>query len=1155
MKRIILYIAFSFTTIDAQEVKNYTPNIIPPAPSVNNLMKFEEVPVSHYTGVPDISIPIYSMATGLSNVSINLSLKYHSLNLKPEDRAGEAGIGWSLFAGGTISRTVIDLPDEIETISISGNSPKRKYGIYLDEMSENVLPANRNYTKKFIEAVLASPTSNYLPLDNDNYRKLLYEAMYQNRFDTSYDLYQYSFLNYSGRFIVVKNNGVLTPVLLDKNNLKITCAYSSDLINSFEITDESGNKFVFNMKEASHTSYFSYSQNILGGDNINSGYNSPYTSSYHLSSIRNSHDQLFVLLNYYPEKEISIASLSKINRDYEIPLTFNQDQLPSANSALPKIEESTSSKINTKTRSLKEIIVIDKGKIAFEYDYGRLDSNYEGSLIGNLPRLKEIKIFDSNSHLIESNIFFHGYNNGYNSSRLNLNSVKKYDKDGNMMSGYNLEYYPYKLEMTEDEWKYIKCNDAGYSYRDECVRAGQLKVMTLPTKGKIELDYEVNTYTHQPDSENFSPNTVEITNFDDNEFNWDPSSSHTNFTNFNSGYKYAFELTGTMKVSFALNLDDIMQGNYQWNLILYKREGNNYIPIRSVGPGFDSSGNSNVTYELDPAILDPGIYYFKLDKYSPGSVPNFSVWVNSFYKVRNMNNYKFLLGGGIRVKTIKYFEGDNNFFTSPSKMTEYKYESPQDSKKSSGALVFPKPMYSYEDLYTYKFFYYSIPDNPNYYTGNNVIRTTSKHNFLNVQKTKGGDIGYQFVVQSESGNGKTLYKFTSPIDYPNLSLPSFRSPFLPAENYDFRRGNILNKKVYKENDTNPINEEIFEYEETVVKSMPTGIGLRFTGTAYYDEFLYGSVFNTYEEYKNAHDSPSIIVNGQMMINQPYRPYCITQTKDSYSFIAYYLKNDIIGKTNLKKHEIINYFPNQTPLKTTKLYQYNSYDYPTMITETHPEGNTIITSNKYAHEKNNTRLINANMIGLPLEVTVTEKVTPLSAETLVSKSETRYDDASHLFPSSAISYNLHSGNASTQVTFDQYDLKGNILQYTAKDGVPTSIIWGYNGTQPIAKIEGALYNNIKNNPLIIAIINASNSDAANPATENNLITALDALRNDINFKNFQMATYTYDLLIGVTSITPPSGIREIYKYDTANRLEKIVDEEGKILKEYQYNYKP
>jgi YD repeat-containing protein len=122
--------------------------------------------------------------------------------------------------------------------------------------------------------------------------------------------------------------------------------------------------------------------------------------------------------------------------------------------------------------------------------------------------------------------------------------------------------------------------------------------------------------------------------------------------------------------------------------------------------------------------------------------------------------------------------------------------------------------------------------------------------------------------------------------------------------------------------------------------------------------------------------------------------------------------------------------------------------------------------------------------------------------------------------------------------------------------PTVIIWGYNQTQPIAKIEGAKYEDIKTVQVLLDAITASDTDATQDtaSSEQSLLTALDSLRINSSFSNYIITTYTYDPLIGVTSITPPSGVREIYKYDSANRLQSVVDVNGKILKEYQYNYK-
>ena len=207
------------------------------------------------------------------------------------------------------------------------------------------------------------------------------------------------------------------------------------------------------------------------------------------------------------------------------------------------------------------------------------------------------------------------------------------------------------------------------------------------------------------------------------------------------------------------------------------------------------------------------------------------------------------------------------------------------------------------------------------------------------------------------------------------------------------------------------------------------------------------------------------------------------------------------------------------------------------------------------------MISKNMIGIPLETTTTQTIGN-NTQTL-SRKEVIYPPAlptsqtgNLMLPTSVLSYDLQNTTApSTEVTYDTYDEKGNLQQYTAKDGVSTTIIWGYNKTQPIARIVGVKLSDISQS-LIDSIVNASNNDAqtGTDASEQSLISALDLFRNNSALATYQISTYTYDPLIGVTSITPSSGIREIYKYDTANRLAKVIDVNGKVLKEYQYNYK-
>lgn len=158
----------------------------------------------------------------------------------------------------------------------------------------------------------------------------------------------------------------------------------------------------------------------------------------------------------------------------------------------------------------------------------------------------------------------------------------------------------------------------------------------------------------------------------------------------------------------------------------------------------------------------------------------------------------------------------------------------------------------------------------------------------------------------------------------------------------------------------------------------------------------------------------------------------------------------------------------------------------------------------------------------------------------------------LLTSSFSTNNYTQAEVIDDIKYDQYDSKGNLQQYTTKDGISTSIIWGYKKTQPIAKIVGATYAQVQS--LVTNIINNSDADV-DIDTEQKLIKSLDSLRKDSNLSHYQVTTYTYDPLIGMTSVTPPSGIRESYRYNSINKLEKIVDINGNIVKDYNYHYTP
>lgn len=1131
-----------------QEGKNYIPEITPPSPTVNALMKFEEVPVSNYTGIPDISIPITNIETGLRNAPMNVSLKYHIYNAKPEEKASEVGAGWSLFAGGTIARTVLGGPDDKLVTYTPGG--KRKIGIYFDENTN--VDIQKNHFHHIIDGV------NYIA-GNYNLNEQVYEAYYLNRYDTQYDLYQYNFSNYTGRFIIKKNNfNELYIEKLDKNNLKIEVNYTSNFEPiSFTITDESGNIYLFDVLESSTTGTFSDSQGAYGDNYTNfSTYTgaTPYNSAFLLSTIKNSHRDSKVLLKYTLPQSIVSNDISHFQRNYNMSsYSENSLEISQNKSVLPRINELIVSNIITNTRKLSEIEIINKAKINFEYELGREDTNYTGAQnASKLSKLKSIKIRANDASKNEKYELNYSYKTTHNIKRLFLNSIdKKYETNTNdvLDGNYELEYYesPFLGELTLDNWRFSKCIgdvSGGFTYANECVSVGLLKSLKNPTKGKAEFIYEPNTYSYIPETTTSqSSHAEELTNFDDNELNWDVVNSMVVFNTFSYNIKkYAFTINGIQAMQVSIFRETSQIDQYPWQIRILKKNGNNYDEVGGFGTAFLASGETlpNIYY----LNATPGEYYFELTKASGSNAPNFNASFNIFYKTKNMHNYKYLFGGGVRIQSIEYFANQNNI---SDKKMNYSYHNLSDYKKSTGALVFPKPVFSYTSNYKamlqYNFGSLNSLVTADFSTN---IKYSSNKNFLPVQKTKGGDIGYQFVSVYEMNKGKTIYQYTSPIDYPNLYTQASLPPFNSVPNYDFERGNLKNKKIYN-NTGNLLSENKFFYSSSSTNNK-TGAKFNFVSDSHVGEFLYGGTFNFYSEFAASNSGVAL--------------YLGTETNQ---ILSMYVQQELSGNTYLIKEEQIEYFTNQNPITTITDYLYNSRDYPIEKKTTFPSGEINLTGYNYAHEKFNSKLIDANMIGIPLETTVIKKKDINDAGKLISKIETIYPDqtnfptmqaGNYLVPLSIKSTDLQNSET-IEITYDKYDTFGNLQQYTTKAGISTAIIWGYNNTQPIAKIEGAEYENIKS--LAASIVTASNADAlaAINNDESTFLTALDDFRIAVENaprQNAQITTYTYDPLLGLRSITPPSGIRQKYIYDTANRLEKILQEDGKILQEFKYNYK-
>src|SRR5436190_2413763 len=111
---VILFIfLFWFTTSYGQNQPYKEVSIS--SPTAASLGKYADIPVSYNTGLPQVNVPIYTVKSGPLEMPISVS--YHASGLKVNETSSWVGTGWSLNAGGMITRTVMGQPDEKGTNS------------------------------------------------------------------------------------------------------------------------------------------------------------------------------------------------------------------------------------------------------------------------------------------------------------------------------------------------------------------------------------------------------------------------------------------------------------------------------------------------------------------------------------------------------------------------------------------------------------------------------------------------------------------------------------------------------------------------------------------------------------------------------------------------------------------------------------------------------------------------------------------------------------------------------------------------------------------------------------------------------------------------------------------------------------------------------
>lgn len=240
MKKIIILI---LCALCAATGRSWAQEPLPsmPSPTASNLGLYGEIPVSEYTGTPNISIPLYEFKT--KSFTIPVTLSYHPSGIRPELHPGPTGLGWTLLTGGAITREVRRLADENDSKGTTGTVG---YG-YLHNKNGMLAQADWKPSQNPADEGKIDSFFNRENLDSD------FEA----------DEFSFNFLGISGKFyfdqsgnIRVQSDRILT-ISFDPNNY----LYMSELdfankgsiyrsIREFVIIDEWGNRYYFGGKDA-----------------------------------------------------------------------------------------------------------------------------------------------------------------------------------------------------------------------------------------------------------------------------------------------------------------------------------------------------------------------------------------------------------------------------------------------------------------------------------------------------------------------------------------------------------------------------------------------------------------------------------------------------------------------------------------------------------------------------------------------------------------------------------------------------------------------------------------------------------------------------------------------------------------------------------------
>jgi len=1034
-------------------VESYMQTILPPSPNAAALGKFGSMPVSLYTGTPNISIPLYTLRG--RELAVPISLDYHASGIKVEEVASNVGLGWALNAGGQITREVRGQADGPSSAFIRGSFG---FSTFFDEVNGEVLPK--------LTACQSTSSDPQVETEITEY--------FQNSYDLEPDIYHVSLPNGANFSFYFDHDG--TPTTLERSQFKIerhpllppdgTTPYWA---LQWVLLDDTGTRYYFGAYQSEYAADETTTSRFLCSS-LYDRHHGPTT--FHLLRIESPSGDVITFkyqkywLSYYLQENSqgvitheTLAGHSSGTSISSCPLLIEQNgwQLQKINSAMGTVEftESATPRCDV---------------------YGQVNNNSQRQKPTN-----GLKVFDYNNNLIKQVNFSQDYFNGCNNAapymcRLRLNAVDIVTPTS-QREAYTFQYYesyplPSRYDMGLDYWGYYNGapnstavprfvdavtgdNHPGGDRTPniDYAKLGTIKQITYPTGGSTTFEYELHEYSNGAQGRFSIPRgatqtrTLSISST--------AALTHTEqITLSNSGYGW---------------IENCTQGNGQTLFELLDNTTNQIIFSSTDCRGL----NSGVT-------LAPGNYTLKL---SFPLAPLGASQLN-FQWFENLPNLQ-AKAGGLRLKRMIDHDGisSSNDIT---KTYQYTYPSGQCSGLMLNQLAF-ESIVKRNDGNTCSG-WYGLPCCATRYWSK---LTRSASSMLASSNALGkSPVGYSYVIELHGNNeefGKVEYQYLNTFipqyedqnSYITSIMDEPSGPILPAPYVRNFTGHLLEQKTFKKgsgssytlqqhvlNDYHPDYSGNYGREQTIgviyrQVELPDDSNVcrschnnKFKRSVYTLEPVFPIKTRTLTRYYDQddptryteHETRYFYANSTV---HPYPTHVYTKTSQDTRWQVQYSKGvvdyspvSIGGTDDMTRALRLMKERNQVSLPVEQVSYYSN---------TPPPSNPLTNPLSGAGAELRSSVLNLYRIhndGLGNLHSVLDEVHTSELDNIQSPYTPTY------MSGSGLNFIIDNANANftSRVKFTNYNDYGNLLtQKPMPSGQAISYIWGYEETLPIAEV--------------------------------------------------------------------------------------------------------